>query len=146
MKTRLALLSLFLMAFVGFVSCEKPERAITFEQLPQTAQQFVNRHFGDCVISHVIEDPSPFDHSYKVYFSNRYEIEFDGDGQWTEVDCRADSVPTAIVPAAITAYVSQHYAQQFIVKISYEHREYEVELNTSLDLMFDKSGNFKYID
>lgn len=146
MKTRLAFLSLFLVAFVGLVSCEKQERAITFEQLPKNAQQFVNRHFGDCVISHVIEDPSPFDHSYKVYFSNRYDVEFDENGNWTEVDCRPDSVPTAIIPTAIAEYVGKYYAKQFVVKISYEHREYEVELNTSLELTFDKNGSFKYID
>ncbi len=146
MKTKIAFLSLLFAVAIGFVACEKPERVITFEQLPATAQQFVNQHFANCEIAYIIEDPSTLDHSYTVQFLNNYEIEFDGDGEWTEVDCVRDSVPIAIVPAAITAYVTQHFAQQFVVKISYEHRKYEVKLNTSLELVFDRKGNFKYID
>ncbi len=146
MKTKIAFLSLLLAMMLGLTSCEKPERVITFEQLPKTSQQFVNQHFPNCEIAYIVENPSTLHHSYTVQFLNNYEIEFDGDGAWTEVDCGFDSVPTAIVPAAITAYVAQHYAKQFIVKIGYEHRKYEVELNTSLDLIFDREGNFKRID
>lgn len=123
------------------IACSK-DHPITIDQLPQTAQQFIKTHFANLTVGSIMADND----SYDVFFSNGYKVEFDKKGNWEDVDCRADEVPAAIIPASIRNYVSTNYAGSFIVDISKDNRKYEVELNNGIDMEFDKSGNFLRID
>ncbi len=129
-----------------FASCERNDQHITYSELPNAAQKFVELYFGDEEISYVTEDPSVIGRSYDVYFTNGYKIEFDRHGEWTEVSCEPDCLPTGIVMNAIQAYVDQHFAANCIVEINHEHSNYEVSLNNDLDLVFNRKGEFKHID
>ncbi|MBC8644054.1 PepSY-like domain-containing protein [Flavobacterium lindanitolerans] len=56
------------------------------------------------------------------------------------------AVPTAIVPEAITTYVTANYAGQTINTIEIERTGYDIELSNGLDLVFDSRGQFIRID
>ena len=84
--------------------------------------------------------------SYDVVFTNGYKVEFDKKGNWQEVDCNVDAVPTAIIPAAIRTYIQQNYANSLIVQIDKDRHGYSIELNNGLDLDFDSDGKFRRID
>ena len=83
---------------------------------------------------------------YEVRLNSGVEMEFYSDGSLETIECKPNAVPDGIVPAAIATYVSTQFPQAFIVKYHIDRREKEVELNTTLELVFDLNGNFKYID
>lgn len=119
-------------------ACNHENIPITKNDLPQSAQQFLNRYFSTCTIYQVLRDG----HEYEVKFTNGFEVDFDKNGDWKEVDCHISAVPSAIVPMTIANYVSTNFPQNYIVKISVDHHGYDVELNNDMDLEFDKNGKF----
>lgn len=56
------------------------------------------------------------------------------------------TVPAGIVPPTIAAYVADNYSVTGINEISRDNRGYEVELNTGVELIFDRDGKFVRID
>ena len=117
------------------------DRPITFQQLPQKAQQFINTHFsGVEVLSATVDD------DYEVYLANGTKVEFTMQGEWKEVKCPGAAVPSAIIPTAISKYVKANFPNTTIVKIDKKYSGYEVELNNDLELKFDKNGNFIGLD
>ncbi|MCQ2285595.1 MAG: PepSY-like domain-containing protein [Bacteroidales bacterium] len=141
MKRIVAVLSISFLVLTICAACSR-EHTVTVDQLPQVAEQFIKTHFSEYNISAIMKD---FD-SYEVIFSNGYKIEFDRKGNWEEVDCVSDAVPTAILPAPINNYMVTSFADNFIVDITKDKRKYEAELNNGIDLEFDKDGNFLRID
>lgn len=128
------------------VSSPTDDRIIKFEQLPQTAQQFIKDNFAGETISHIIYDSDLTDRDYKVKFESGREVEFASDGKWTSVDCRREAVPAAIVPAKIAKYVEKNFAGKSIVEIKREWREWEVKLSNGLDLEFNDNFKLRKID
>lgn len=133
------LLFLVVVLTVAVVACNRP---LTFEKLPQQAQQFINQNFKDVGFLSAMKD----DGKYEVMLKDGSEIEFSRNGEWKKVDCHMMMVPAAVIPPNIMAYVSAQFPDNFIVKIDKDFNEIEVELNNSIDLKFDKNGNFKYAD
>lgn len=74
------------------------------------------------------------------------KLEFNGDGEWKDVDCKYGAVPAAIVPKQITDYVAKHYPDVKIIKIDRDRRDYEVSLSNRLELTFDMQFNLVDID
>lgn len=135
---KLFVLLLGLMTLNAFAVNDRP---ITFQQLPQKAQQFINTHFsGVEVLSATVDD------DYEVYLANGTKVEFTMQGEWKEVKCPGAAVPAAIIPAAISKYVKANFPNTTIVKIDKKYSGYEVELNNDLELKFDKNGNFIGLD
>ena len=117
------------------------DRPVTFQQLPQKAQQFINTHFsGVEVLSATVDD------DYEVYLVNGTKVEFTLQGEWKEVKCPGSAVPAAIIPAAISKYVKVQFPNSIIIKIDKKKNGYEVELNNDAELKFDKNGNFIGMD
>lgn len=83
---------------------------------------------------------------YEVTLVNGWELEFDADGNWKDIDCRADAVPAALIPQPVSAYVSEQYPGQKICTIKRDARGYDIELSNRLELEFDLQGNFLRID
>ena len=119
---------------LAFVSCDRP---LTFEKLPQQAQQFINQNFKDVGFLSAMKD----DGKYDVVLKDGTEIEFTRKGEWEKVDCHLTEIPAAVIPPTILAYVQAQFPTNFIVKIDKDFREYDVELNNNIDLKFDKNGN-----
>ena len=71
-------------------------------------------------------------------------MEFDRSGEWTEVQYREGAVPAAIVPAAITKYVTENYPDAYIRSIERDRHTYEVNLSNRWEIKFDL--NFNVID
>jgi len=117
------------------------DRPITFKELPQKSQQFINTHFsGVEVLSVTVDD------DYEVYLASGTKVEFTLQGDWKEVKCPGSAVPAAIIPAAITKYVKANFPNNAIIKIDKKHSGYEIELNNDMELKFDKNGNFLGLD
>lgn len=122
------------------------DRVITKDALPAKAQQFVNAHFASVKISYIKEDRDFFDRNYELVFTDGSKIEFGRNGEWVDVDCRYNSVPQAIVPAAIQTYVKSNFPDVKIIEIERKRGNHEVKLSNKLELVFDKNLKIKGID
>ena len=142
------ILSAALMVAMTLTACHKAEKvAIEFSELPAAAQTFVQTHFADKQISIVYHDQEVADKGYEVIFTDGANVDFTRQGEWDEVEDRdADGVPTAIIPAAINGYVAAKHAGQYVVQIGKDGKNYEVELNSTIEMVFDKNGNFLRYD
>lgn len=129
---------------MSLLSCQKDEKqVIEFNELPEAAQTFVETHFSDKQVSIIYHDRELTDNEYEVIFSDGANIDFTKKGEWDEVEDRdADGVPQAIIPQAILDYVSTNHNGQYIVQIGKERNNYEVELNSTVEIVFDKNGQF----
>lgn len=123
------------------------DQVISANELPATATKFIQSHFPSEKISRAEKDVDINETSYEVYFSNGVKLEFDQNGNWTEVDGKKKvSIPTAFIDKDITDYVAKNYPNARIIKIENDRTHFEVELSNGLELKFDAQGHFLRMD
>lgn len=118
------------------------DRPVTFAQLPQKAQQFINKHFSNVGFLSAKQD----DGEYEVYLNDGTKIDFTLQGDWKEVDCHTLAVPAALIPSGIAQYMKTHFPNNIITKIEKTYNGYDIELENDMELKFDKNGKFMYAD
>lgn len=123
----------------GAASAATPEK---YDRLPDKARTFISEYFGSSDIASVKKEQFPTE--YEVVFRSGAKAEFDADGEWMEVDCRSEAVPSVIVPQPIREYVNEKYPNQKIVGVSRDRRGYDVELSNGYELGFDRK--FRLVD
>lgn len=131
-------LGIFMLAAVGAISAANAEgyKPEMYDKLPEKARIFIGEYFGGRDVEAVKKSRYPIE--YGVVFADGTKAEFDADGEWMEVDCRKESVPTVIVPSQIRDYVRSKYPGQDIVGVSRDRRGYDVELSNGYELGFDR--------
>ena len=122
------------------------DRRIEYSQLPTEAQAFVKRYFADDQVAFVEIDEGIVSNEYKVVFDSGHKLEFDGSGNWLEVDCRNEAVPAPLVPKQIASYVESKHPNHKIVELKRERYEWEVKLSNGLELTFDKKYRLTDVD
>lgn len=142
---KLALLFAIAFAFQTAVFADN-DKPITIDQLPQPAQQFINKHFNGKSAAIAKIESGIIERSYDVIFTNGDKLEFDRKGHWTDIDCKYSEVPAAAVPAQITDYVKKNHAGVKIIKIEREKNRHDVDLSNGWELTFDKKFNVIDID
>jgi hypothetical protein len=147
MKIMKKIMSVLAVLFLALnVACANEDRPIQVEQLPAAAQKFIKAHFPDLKISYAKIDDELVYKEYEVMFADGVKIEFNGDGEWKDVDCKFGAVPAAIIPKKIASYVAKNYPDAKIIKIDRDRRDYEVSLSNRLELTFDMKFNLVEID
>lgn len=137
--------TLIFLLMTGFVFAQ--DRAISANQLPKTAKNFLAVNFKGVAAGSVIEDREIYGvDEYKVRLANGIKVEFDSKGNWKEVDGEHQKVPYGFIPANIRNYVAKSFPNTQITKIERKSWSYKAELSNGIDLEFDKNGNFKRID
>lgn len=126
--------SMLVLATTASAGNDKP---IQVSQLPQTAQQFIKKYFGDRKVAFAKEE-SDFRKSYEIAFTTGDKIEFARKGEWTDIDCKYSAVPAGIVPAQIVAYIAENYPDSQVVQIEKDSRSTEVKLDNRMEIKFDK--------
>ena len=120
------------------------DKPITLNDLPQSALTTITQNFVKRNVTLTVLETDLLDKSYNVYFKNGDKVEFDRKGNWTEVVCKTEGVPAALVPQAITDYVKSNHPDTKIVKIERENNTYEVNLSNGIEYTFNKK--FKVVD
>lgn len=145
MKKLLFTLSLLIASF-AFISCDDDDdKTISKDDLPASAQTFVQTHFSSQEIRRVEKDND----SYDVYLANGFEIDFTLAGEWDDIDGKGKELPASIIallPASIPTYITENYPNQLIVEINKENFGYEIDLDNNIELEFDTNGTFLRID
>ena len=123
------------------------DKIIEYDQLPLNAKTFIKTNFNKERISYVSSEKEFISGTeYKVVFQNGGKIEFDGKGNWKDIDNKLNPVPSVIVPTKIQNYVNKSFPDNKIVQISKDKKGYDIELTNGIDLEFSKNGTFTRID
>lgn len=132
--------------FAGItVSRADNDRPITLEQLPAAAQTFLKTHFADLTLAYAVEDPKFVGSEYEVTYTDRTEVDFRSNGEWSSVERRYAAVPASVVPTQISDYVAKSsFPNQYIKKIERDAYTWEIELSNGIEIKFDKE--FRVID
>ena len=118
------------------------DRAVTIDQLPAAAREFIAENFpGEQVAYAKLERDFP-ESRYEVVFTSARKLEFKRNGEWLKVEAKYRAVPEEIVPEQIAEYVRTHFPGVMVKEIAKERKEYEVELSNSLELKFDRKAFF----
>lgn len=142
---KLTIILAFILASVTLVKADN-KKMISLEKLPATAQTFIKTNFAKQNASIVNEQKTIFDCEYQVIFENGSKVEFDKNGNWSEVECPHGEVPNGIVPSQISSVVTKQFPKTKITKIEKDSRGYEVELSNDVELEFDSNHNLKKAD
>lgn len=140
MKKLLKLLPAFLIAFAGMamVSCDDDDDPIAPTELPASAKIFLDTYYPGVKITSATEN----DYEYQVDLANGHEVDFNLDGEWTEVDApMGETVPDGFYPTEIQFYVASLPDAIGINEISKTYYGYEVELVSGTELQFNTTGN-----
>ena len=143
-KWTILFVSLLVMGVTAWAGNDKP---IQISQMPQMAQQFIQKHFTNQAVAVAKMESELLDKNYDVIFTNGDKVEFNKKGQWTKIDCKHTQVPQEVIPVAIQKYVSQKFPNSKVVKIELTDRKgYEVDLSNGFDIEFDKKMNVIDVD
>lgn len=138
--------TLLLFVILSSISLQAKDIPVTVSQLPAAAQTFLKTHFPKQKVLYAIKDEGFINTDYEVKLDNFTDIEFDANGNWTEVDGDDRAIPTAFIPTSIVTYIKAKFPNMNITKIEKDKRKYEVELNGDIEIDFDLKGNFLRID
>lgn len=145
MKKVLSILVLALVAVQFAIAGEVITRDAN--QLPLNARNFINQYFSKPQISRIKIDTNVLgSKKYEVLLTDRTEIDFDSNGNWTEVDCKKAAVPGALVPVSVKEYVKTNFPREIITKIDRGGSGMEVELANDYSLKFNSKGKFVKMD
>ena len=122
------------------------DKPIQVNQLPAKAQTFISTYFKNSKVALAKQESELFYKSYDVVFTNGDQLEFDKDGEWTEVKCRQSEVPSPIIPEAISSYVKTNYPDAKILEIERDRKEYEIKLSNRWEIKFDSQMRVIDID
>lgn len=124
---------------VAFVTAQADiDYPIAFSQLPTKAQGFVTKYFPNEKVAFSKVEKEWLVNCYCVIFTNGDMVEFDKNGQWTKVNCKYHEVPSSIVPTPIRSYIKDKYPQRRIVKIEIDTKQYDVFLDNSKHIIFNR--------
>lgn len=146
-KNLIKLVTLFIFIF-GSVQTNAQESVVTQNELPQSAQTFIKKHFSGHNVDYIMFERNFLSsNEYTVRFTDGLKIEFDGKGSWKEIDGKYTEIPTDFISKNILTYVNAKFSNTKIVKIEKIYfGNQEVKLSNGLELIFDSKGNFKRVD
>ena len=115
--------------------------------LPVSAQTILKNYFK-ADINHIkIEKDFGKIKEYDVVLTDGTEVTFDGHGNWKDIEVRQNaSVPSGLIPKAISEYVKQNQKNVKITGIEKNRSGYEVELSNGVEMKFNSEGRFLRYD
>ncbi len=141
MKRLVFILSILVLVGVAYFAAEY-DRSIQFNELPPVAQQLINANFPHDKSVYITADWDDF----KVVLSGGQKLEFDRNGNWTDIECGTTGVPEALLPAQILTHIQQSFPGAKVIGISADWQGYDVELNTGIEIEYDKNFQVSKID
>ena len=121
------------------------EEPITFANLPTPAQELLTTYFSDLPVALTKVEYDGLHKTYEVIFSTGGSVEFDHNGEWTDIEMDS-GVPMELIPQPIRDYLKANYPMQIVVKIDRDRYDYELTLDNWVELKFNKKYQLIDID
>lgn len=146
---------LFVVSLFGGLGCmsacsednqNEIESAITLSDLPQSAQSFLMKYFSDTKVSKIEEELDGNVNVYVVNLENGYEVVFNSQGEWQEVDAPNNmEVPAGILPEPVARTLKEQYPGFGVLEINTTGKGWKVQLSDNqggpgIDIWFNMSG------
>ena len=94
---------LLLLVILAGASCDKDEKEIGYDALPQKARQFIAQYFPGAECTRAVRDKDDGTTEYEAWLSDGAELEFDEQGEWTSVDCKFSALPGRLLAESLAA-------------------------------------------
>lgn len=78
---------------------------------------------------------------YEAWLSDGTELDFDGQGDWTSVDCKFSALPNGILPEAIATDIATRYPDAVPYKVEKQPGGYEIDI-PGWELYYNNQGTF----
>jgi len=134
-----------LMAFAAIARAD--DKPVAFEKLPEEAKNFIHANFPGEKFSFATRDKDFAGASYDVRFVSGLKIEFNGKGEWTEIESKVSVINEKFVPVQIRNYVSGRWEGVQYKKVEKKRfGGHEIKLTNGIELEFDRNFNVMEID
>ncbi len=127
-------------------SCDD-EKKIDFGELPGEARSFIENYFPSADILSIVQEKEDGRKEYQVKLSDGTDMEFDEDGEWTNIECYFSPLPTGILPANVITKVEELHPEAYINGVEKELGGYVVEVTDADGIDWDMRFNaqFEYV-
>lgn len=132
MKIKLALASLLCVS-----ALYADDIVVAPSALPAAAQSFLSQHFKGANIALVKRDLNSFD----VTLSDGTEVDFNINGDWTDVDGKYKPIPTSFLPNGVAAKVQAAHNGAAIIDAERQVSGFKLKLNNRMEVYTDAAGN-----
>jgi hypothetical protein len=134
MKRTLITLALVLVTFPIVKADDIP---VTFNQLPQAAQTFINTNYPDEKVAFATVDDDFIRPDYHVALVSGVMLQFEHGGSLEKIETRNGNIPAGIIPFQIIDMVKQYYPEAQITEYEIGKRSYEVKLSNRMEMKFN---------
>ena len=93
MNVRKLLAFLPILLGVWMLSSCDDEKKIDFGDLPSEARSFIENYFPSADILSIVQEKEDGRKEYQVKLSDGTDMEFDEDGEWTNIECYFSPLP-----------------------------------------------------
>lgn len=147
MNVRKLLAFLPILLGVWMLSSCDDEKKIDFGDLPSEARSFIENYFPSADILSIVQEKEDGRKEYQVKLSNGTDMEFDEDGEWTNIECYFIPLPTGILPANVITKVEELHPEAYINGVEKELGGYVVEVTDAGGIDWDMRFNaqFEYV-
>lgn len=130
-----------LAALMAVAACAKdPELKIEYSQLPEQAQQFLEKNFPGVQTKKTTQKYDDGIAEYKVYLKNGAVVEFDMIGGWNEIMLKKGDMPRSVLPAVILETLDSRFGDKRIVKLDNDGYKYEIKFSDKSEVEITANG------
>ena len=147
MNVRKLLAFLPILLGVWMLSSCDDEKKIDFGDLPSEARSFIENYFPSADVLSIVQEKEDGRKEYQVKLSDGTDMEFDEDGEWTNIECYFSPLPTGILPANVITKVEELHPEAYINGVEKELGGYVVEVTDAGGIDWDMRFNaqFEYV-
>lgn len=142
---RLAFIALLISAFTMGAFAKKGKQPVAFDQLPQTVQAEFNKSFTTDQVQYITYQKELDRRIYTFVLSEGTKVKYDNKAVLRKVENK-DGIMETLVPEKIIEYAQKTFPNATITEYSHERSCQEIELNNSIELIFNKRCKFLRIE
>lgn len=121
------------------VGCDK-ETIISEQEIPTEVKVYISAHFPSSSIIRAIKEKGESER-YEITLSEGFKLEFDSNNKIIDID-GPPKLPDSVIPSTIHNYVNSNYPGNHIIGWEIQSNNQEVQLNNSIELVFNMAGVF----
>ena len=141
---KITLIALLISVF-ALGACARGKQPVAFENVPQVVQTEMQKTYAPNQIQYITFQKELGRKIYTFVLGEGTKVKYDHKGILRKVDNKG-GINETLVPEVIMEYVRKTFLNATITEYKYERSCQEVELNNSIELVFNKRGKFLRIE